>query len=199
MLWFNAIFLVIAYLIGSISSAIIICKVCQFPDPRKHGSGNPGATNVIRTGSKKAGLLVFVCDFLKGLVAVYLASFFGVTLIALSLVAATVVIGHIYPVFFQFKGGKGVATAFGAILALYWPLALIMALVWLICLLLTRYVSLASVATAASSVIFCLVLHPFPYEFGVLIIAGLIAFRHKDNLVRLLEGKESKIKLRKQS
>src|SRR5438105_7763771 len=122
--------LIIAYLLGSISSAIIICRLQGLPDPRTQGSENAGATNVLRFADKKTAAMVFAGDFFKGFIAVILARFFGLTGGSLAWVLLAVVIGHIFPVFFNFKGGKGIATAFGGLLALSWPIAIVAALVW---------------------------------------------------------------------
>jgi acyl phosphate:glycerol-3-phosphate acyltransferase len=187
-------FIVIAYFIGSISCAIVLSKYFKLPDPREHGSKNPGATNVLRTGHKLAAAGVLLGDASKGILAILIARLFGVEAMALSLVAAASVIGHIYPVFFQFKGGKGVATAFGALIALSLPLAIISAIIFGVCLAITRYVSLSSIVCAGVSVVLSLF---FGYTLGIFIIAALIIFRHKDNIIRLKNGTETKITFKK--
>src|SRR5689334_17854922 len=135
---------IIAYLIGSISTAIVTCKIMRLPDPRDQGSGNPGATNVLRFGGKKAAIITLMGDMLKGVIPVLAAKWFGFNTVGLSLVAFAAFLGHLYPIFFRFQGGKGVATAFGCFIALSWPLGLLLAATWLIIAILFRYSSLAA-------------------------------------------------------
>lgn len=134
--------IIFAYLCGSISSAILICRLARLPDPRKFGSGNPGATNVLRIGGKLAAASVLICDVLKGMIPVWLAYYLNVPPFYLGIVAIAACLGHIYPVFFHFKGGKGVATAFGSIAAIGWDLSGLIAGTWLLTVLLSGYSSL---------------------------------------------------------
>ena len=140
---------VVAYLLGSLSAAIITCRVMGLPDPRGQGSGNPGATNVLRIGGKKAAAITLLGDFLKGLIPVLLASLLGVSALGLALVALAAFLGHLYPLFFGFQGGKGVATAFGAIIGLSLPVALAVLLTWVGVFALCRVSSVAALSAAA--------------------------------------------------
>src|SRR5688572_5458409 len=121
-----------AYLIGSLSTAIITCKLLQLPDPRTQGSGNPGTTNVLRIGGKKAALITLMGDVLKGVIPVLCAKAYGFDITALNAIALAAFLGHLFPIFFHFQGGKGVATAWGCLTALYWPLGIALVLTWLI-------------------------------------------------------------------
>ncbi|MFN7096083.1 MAG: glycerol-3-phosphate 1-O-acyltransferase PlsY, partial [Gammaproteobacteria bacterium] len=143
-----------AYILGSISSAIVVCKIMRLPDPRAEGSGNPGATNVLRVGGKTAAIITLIGDILKGVIPVLIARACGVTDLALALVAFAAFVGHLYPVFFGFKGGRGVATAFGAILALSWFIALLALAVWILIAVVFRFSSLASICASISMPIF---------------------------------------------
>lgn len=189
-------FLVIAYLFGSINSAILVCKLKGLPDPRTIGSGNAGATNILRIAGKEAAIMVLVGDVLKGFIPVILAALFGLRFMSLGLVAVAALLGHIYPVFFGFQGGKGVATALGGILAISFWLGIIALLVWIIVVAITRYVSVASLAAALVAVL----LSPWltgniSYFIPIAIMALLIFWGHQDNLQRLRDGTESKIDL----
>jgi glycerol-3-phosphate acyltransferase PlsY len=187
------IFAAIAYLLGSLSSAIIVCRLMGLPDPRSEGSKNPGTTNVLRLGGKNAAALTLLGDALKGLIAVLLARIFGVHGFWLGLVAVVAVIGHIFPLFFQFKGGKGVATAFGATLALSLPLALVGAITWLLVLVFSRYSSLAALVTAVFLPIYCILFADFSYLIPILVMSGLIIWRLWENIQRLKAGTETKV------
>ncbi len=182
-----------AYLIGSVASAIVVCRIMNLPDPRSGGSGNPGATNVLRVGGKTAAAVTLIGDMLKGLLPVLLARALSNELV----VAATALaafIGHLYPLYFRFKGGKGVATAFGAAAGLSLPLMLAMAVAWLVVVAATRYVSLASmIAVGVSPVVaFALALHPATFV-ALSAMAGFIIYRHRANIARLRSGTESRI------
>ena len=186
------ILVVIAYLLGSVSSAIIICKLMQLPDPRSTGSQNPGATNVLRIADKKTAALVLLGDILKGVIPVLLGHLFGLTPVWLGLIGFVAVVGHMYPVFFEFKGGKGIATAFGVLIALNWWLAVIALIVWLVVAKIFRYSSLASLSAMLVTTIACLFIQ-MGYFWGLLLITVLSAWRHSDNIKRLLAGNESKL------
>lgn len=185
-------FIAIAYVVGSLNSAILISKAMNLPDPRQQGSGNPGATNVLRISGKQAALLVLAADVLKGLLPVLLAKIVGVADFMLACVALAAVIGHMYPLFFKFEGGKGVATAFGALLALSFWLTLLLFLIWLVIVYITRYVSLASLVCMILAAILLLFVHT-TYFLPVAVMAGFIIWRHKENVDRLRSGTENKI------
>lgn len=186
--------IVIAYLLGSISTSILLSKFLKFQDPRDAGSKNPGATNVWRTAGKKQGALVLLGDALKGIVAVWIARLFGLPAALIGFVALAAVIGHVYPVFFKFKGGKGVATMMGGILALSISVGIVAIIVWAAVVAITRYVSLASLCAAMAAVLASLILGEFYYAFPIFIMAALIAYTHLDNINRLRAGTENKIK-----
>nr|WP_278584019.1 glycerol-3-phosphate 1-O-acyltransferase PlsY [Eikenella corrodens] len=189
---------VAAYLIGSLSFAVIVSKFYGLDDPRSYGSGNPGATNVLRSGRKKAAALTLLGDALKGLVAVLLArwlqSHFGLADEVVAAVAVAVLAGHMWPLFFGFKGGKGVATALGVLLALSWPVALICAAVWLIMAFGLKISSLAALAATVISPLAAMFLVQQPsWQAAIAVIAALVLLRHRSNIQNLLSGKESKI------
>lgn len=187
---------VLGYLCGSLASAVIVCRVMKLPDPRKSGSGNPGATNVLRLGGKKAAALTLTGDVLKGLVPVLLAQLISGSPTILASTAVAAIVGHMYPVFFQFKGGKGVATTFGAVAALVYPVALFMGAVWVLTAMATRYASLASMAGAVAAPLFALVfIQQQAYVVALAIIAALLVYRHRENIQRLRAGTESEINL----
>ena len=189
---------VAAYLIGSLSFAVIVSKFYGLDDPRSYGSGNPGATNVLRSGRKKAAALTLLGDALKGLVAVLLArwlqSHFGLADEVVAAVAVAVLAGHMWPLFFGFKGGKGVATALGVLLALSWPVALICAAVWLIMAFGLKISSLAALTATVISPLAAMFLVQQPsWQAAIALIAALVLLRHRSNIQNLLSGKESKI------
>jgi glycerol-3-phosphate acyltransferase PlsY len=187
---------VLGYLCGSLASAVIVCRIMKLPDPRKEGSGNPGATNVLRLGGKKAAAFTLVGDVLKGTIPVLLAHLLSDSPATLSATAVAAVVGHMYPIFFQFKGGKGVATAFGAVAALVYPVALFMAAVWVLAAMATRYASLASMSAAVAAPLFALVfIQVTAYVLALTIIAALLVYRHRDNIQRLRDGTENEIDL----
>lgn len=187
------IFTVVAYLLGSVSSAVIVCKILKLQDPRETGSGNAGATNVLRTAGKKAAILVLIGDLLKGLLAIWIARLFGLEATPLAFVGIGAIIGHILPIFFGFKGGKGVATALGVILALSIKLAIVLIVVFAVVLLVFRYVSLASMSAAVLAPIFCIW---FGKPYFVMPLAGMaliILVKHYQNISRLMDGIEPKV------
>ncbi|MGH8678135.1 MAG: glycerol-3-phosphate 1-O-acyltransferase PlsY [Burkholderiales bacterium] len=189
-----------AYLIGSISFAVLVSRSLGLPDPHTYGSGNPGATNVLRTGSKRAAVLTLIGDALKGGIALWLAQRAGalteISDATLAGVALAAFLGHLFPVYFRFKGGKGVATAAGILLVMDWRLGIAVLVVWLTVALLTRYSSLAAVSSAAlAPLIGFFVLGPGYSTGAVLLIALLMVWRHGANLRKLLDGTESRIRL----
>lgn len=181
-----------AYLLGSISSAILVCKVLKLPDPRTTGSQNPGATNVYRIGGKYAAITVLIFDILKGTIPVWGAYFLKVEPNLLGIIALATCLGHMYPIFFKFQGGKAVATAFGVLLPIGLDLATLLIFTWLITAKATRYSSLAAIIAVSASPFYTWLLKPL-YTVPVIMLASLIIVRHKDNILRLLKGTEPKI------
>lgn len=186
--------IVFAYLLGSISTAIIVCKLMGLPDPRTIGSRNPGATNVLRTGSKKAAALTLFGDFLKGLLPVLLGLALKMEPQVLALIGLAAFLGHLYPVFFGFQGGKGVATALGVILGLSWPVAVAAMLTWLLMAKVFKISSLSALTAAVLTPLYCWLLTP-QIEFILLfsVLSLLLIWRHRSNIRNLLAGKEGKI------
>jgi glycerol-3-phosphate acyltransferase PlsY len=183
-----------AYLLGSVPFAMISSKVFGLADPRTYGSGNPGATNVLRSGNKKAALFTLIGDALKGAVAVIVAQQMGFSDTMIALVALAVFIGHLYPVFLKFKGGKGVATAAGVLLALEPVLGLAVAGTWLLVAYVSRYSSLAALVAAASAPVIAVLMHGATNQTIVVGILGMALIgKHWQNIQRLMAGQESKI------
>ena len=189
-----ALCIILAYLIGSISSSILIARIFNLPDPRSLGSGNPGATNMLRTGSKKAAALTLIGDLLKGLIPLLIARYFGIDLFVLCLMGMAATIGHMFPLYYQFHGGKGVATTLGVLLGINWMLALVWVATWVSTAKLTGYSSLAAlVATALLPIVAYLLNLPAIVIYLTCSIAILVIWRHKSNIKNLISGKESKI------
>ena len=187
-----------SYLIGSLSSAIILCKLAGLPDPRTEGSGNPGATNVMRIGGKKLAALTLVGDLLKGLIPVVIAWLLQQSPLTVSLVAIAAFLGHLFPIFFGFKGGKGVATALGAILGLNYLVALCALAVWIIIFVITKISSLSALIAAVSAPIFLYFFNASSeIVWAVIFMDILLIYRHKGNIQRLLKGEEGKLKAKK--
>lgn len=182
-----------AYLIGSLSSAVVLCKVAGLPDPRTQGSGNPGATNVLRFGGKKLAATVLIIDVLKGVIPVVIGRLLGLEPVLLAAIALLAFLGHLYPVFFQFRGGKGVATALGAFLALSPLLALAGLLTWLAVFLISRISSLSAICAALMTPVYSLwLIDNMAARWLILIISLLLLWRHRSNIKRLLAGVEKK-------
>jgi glycerol-3-phosphate acyltransferase PlsY len=191
-------FIAVAYLLGSLSFAVIISKLMGLPDPRAYGSGNPGATNVLRSGRKSAAALTLMGDMLKGLVAVLLARAlvpaFGLPEDVVLLCGLGVFIGHLFPVFFAFKGGKGVATALGVLVGFNLWLGLACLGTWVIMALLVRISSLSALTTAVLAPVYAGLLMGWGNAaIAVLAIALLLIYRHKSNILKLLAGEEARI------
>jgi len=183
-----------AYLMGSLSSAIILCRLSGLPDPRTEGSGNPGATNVLRFGGKRLAALVLLGDVLKGLIPVLIANLLDVSSVILAATAMAAFLGHIFPVFFGFKGGKGVATAVGVIGGLIPLLALVLLLVWMTSAFVTRYSSLSALLAAVVAPFASWPLaHEPTFTAVIAVIAVILLWRHQRNISNLLAGKEPKI------
>jgi len=189
-----------AYLVGSISFAVVVSKLFRLPDPRSYGSGNPGATNVLRSGNKAAAALTLAGDCAKGWLAVWLAyrlgASWGDASLATAGAALAVFVGHVYPVFHRFAGGKGVATAAGVAAALSWQLGLILAGVWLAVALVSRMSSLASLAAAvAAPALGLYFIGNAPESWALFPIALLLVWRHRGNIRKILAGQERRIDL----
>ncbi|MDO8386066.1 MAG: glycerol-3-phosphate 1-O-acyltransferase PlsY [Polaromonas sp.] len=200
---YSAIAVVAAYLMGSLSFAVIVSRLMGLSDPRSYGSKNPGATNVLRSGNKAAAVATLVLDALKGWLPMALVGWFGrdygLREGTLAVVGLAAFIGHLYPVFFKFEGGKGVATAAGVLFGVHWVLGLATLATWVIVAFFSRYSSLASLA--------CALFAPWYYMIGdrsfwymdktmalaIFVMSALLAFRHKENINKLLRGEESKL------
>ncbi|MCP3862485.1 MAG: glycerol-3-phosphate 1-O-acyltransferase PlsY [Aestuariibacter sp.] len=182
----------VAYLVGSVSSAVLISRLFRLPDPRKNGSGNPGATNVLRIGGRFPAVLVLLSDILKGTIPVYSAYFMGIPPVALGLIAIAACLGHIYPLYFQFNGGKGVATAFGAMLPIGPSLAGLLIASWAVVVFIWGYSSLGALVSVMLAPVFTWFIKP-QYTLPVAMLSILIIFRHRDNIKRLWAGEESKV------
>ena len=183
-----------AYLLGSISSAVVVARIMHLEDPRNVGSKNPGATNILRYGGKTAAALTLLGDLLKGVVAVVIARLVTDEPLLLASVGLLALLGHVYPVFFGFRGGKGVATGFGVWLALSPWVALALALTWLLAAALFRYSSLSAlIATALCPLYVWLLLRQWPYLVLSVAMGALLIWRHRSNIEKLLAGKESRI------
>ena len=183
-----------AYLLGSVSSAILISRLLGLPDPRTEGSRNPGATNVLRLGSKPGAVLTLAGDIAKGVLPVLATRWILDEPVLLALAALGAFLGHLFPVYFRFEGGKGVATALGVLAAIDWQLASILIATWLVVAAVFRYSSLAALVTAAAAPVYAFWLtgEPVFVALGV-VLAALLFFRHSENIRRLLCGNESKI------
>ncbi len=194
--------ILIAYLVGSISSAILVCRLMGLPDPRSEGSGNPGATNVLRVGGKKAAAITLLGDSLKGLLPVLAASLLGASPLVVALTGAAAFLGHLYPVFFGFRGGKGVATMLGVLFGFHWAVGLATAATWLLVAKGLKISSAAAlVATALAPLyvwlVFRLWLGQGPmWELVITtaLMTVLLFWRHRSNIRRLLEGTEGSLR-----
>jgi glycerol-3-phosphate acyltransferase PlsY len=184
----------VAYLLGSLSSAIIVCKIMGLPDPRTLGSQNPGATNVLRIGGKKAAIITLLGDTLKGLLPVLIARWLGFDNTALALIALCAFLGHLFPIFFRFDGGKGVATAIGCLLALNWPSGLCWIATWAIIAVLFRYSSLAALAASLMAPLYIwFFTHETAYVISISVMTLFLFVRHRQNIRKLIAGTESRI------
>ncbi|MBI3771882.1 MAG: glycerol-3-phosphate 1-O-acyltransferase PlsY [Gammaproteobacteria bacterium] len=186
---------VFAYLLGSISTGVIVSKLMNLPDPRHEGSGNPGATNVLRLGGKKAAAITLAGDMLKGLIPVLIARALGAEDHILAAIGLAAFLGHLYPVFFGFHGGKGVATALGVLLGISWPVALAVIGTWLLMAKLFKISSLSAITAAVMAPVFMWRLEDSAVFMTLaLVLSTLLIWRHRGNIKRLLEGSEGKIK-----
>ena len=195
-----AIFAALGYLLGSLPFAVIVSRLFGLADPRSYGSGNPGATNVLRSGNKFAALLTLLGDAAKGWLAVWLAGLYSTDMAVVAATGLAAFLGHVFPVFLRFQGGKGVATALGVLLGLSPLLALAAALAWLLVALLTRYSSLAALIAASVAAIVAWALLPDAVSAEcVSAISLMLIWRHRSNIGKLLAGRESKIGAKKTS
>ena len=188
-------FLIASYLLGSISSAIIICKIAGLPDPRTKGSKNPGATNVLRIGGKKIAALVLFLDGLKGALPVILAHYFGLSLYESTIILLCVFLGHVFPIFYSFKGGKGVATYLGGLIGLNFFAGLTFAIIWILVAKVIKISSVAAlIATILSPIYFYFITtHNLKATLIIFLINLFIYFTHRDNIKRIMSGDEGVI------
>ncbi|MCK5639400.1 MAG: glycerol-3-phosphate 1-O-acyltransferase PlsY [Gammaproteobacteria bacterium] len=190
----DTLLILMAYLFGSLSAAIIVCRLMRLPDPRGEGSGNPGATNVLRFGGKKAAAITLLGDLLKGVIPVLIAKTFTDDPTILASVAMAAFLGHLYPVFFGFKGGKGVATAAGVIIALSWKVGLAAMITWMIMAKLFKISSLSALTAAVLVPFYFWWLEPHTaYVIMTPIMSIILLWRHRSNIRHLIEGTEGKI------
>jgi glycerol-3-phosphate acyltransferase PlsY len=192
-----------AYLLGSLAFAVLVSRVMGLKDPRTFGSKNPGATNVLRSGSKPAAVVTLLLDALKGLVPVLLVKAYGEPYGlgdgTVAMVGLAAFVGHLYPVFFRFQGGKGVATFIGVVFGIHWILGIATGLTWIIIAFFFRYSSLASLVAAIFAPVYYLLGDRLqwyaekPIAFALFAMAALLAWRHRANIQRLLQGKESRL------
>jgi acyl phosphate:glycerol-3-phosphate acyltransferase len=200
---YSAVAVVLAYLLGSLSFAVIVSRLMGLKDPRSYGSKNPGATNVLRSGNRVAAVATLLLDGLKGWLPVVLVKWFGrdygLEDGTIAAVAFAAFLGHLFPLFFKFKGGKGVATAAGALFGIHWLLGLATVATWLIVAYFSRYSSMAAIASAAFAPLFYLMGDRGPWYAersilaAIFVIAALLVFRHRENINKLIKGTESKL------
>lgn len=186
----------VAYLMGSINTAVLISRYCKLPDPRQYGSHNPGASNVFRTGKRGVAGAVLLLDMAKGTVPVYLSWYLKVPVIYLGFIGIAACLGHMYPLYFEFRGGKGVATALGALMPLGLDMGCFMIATWVVVLFWSGYSSLAAIVAALVAPLYTYFLKP-EYTLPVAMLCCLIILRHHENISRLLHGVEPKIWQRK--
>jgi len=190
----NLLLITAGYLLGSLSSAIIVCRLLGLPDPRGEGSGNPGATNVLRIGGKKAAAITLIGDMLKGLIPVLIAKLLGADITIQAAVAVAAFLGHLYPLFFGFRGGKGVATAIGVLLGLHWPVGLLTIATWLVIAKVFKISSLAALLAILVTPLYIWWLIPSKSLMIAMLFMGTLLFwRHRSNIKGLLAGSEGKI------
>lgn len=183
-----------AYLLGSVSFAVLSARIFKMADPRTYGSGNPGATNVLRAGNRKAALFTLLGDTLKGVFAVLLARCLGLSDVGIALVALAVFLGHIYPIFLKFKGGKGVATAGGVLLALAPPVGAACLATWIAVVYTTRYSSFAAIMAGLSAPLWGVIFYGMGEDAAIACFLGLtLVVKHRHNIQRLIAGTETKV------
>lgn len=190
--------LIIAYLLGSVNCAILVCKYGKNGDPRAQGSKNPGATNVLRIAGKNAAIVTLLGDGLKGFLAVVVGHLLHLHGADLAFVGLAVFVGHLYPIYFKFQGGKGVATFLGVLFGLHLLLGVVAVVTWAVVAMIWRYSSLAALATAVIAPLYSLLFFHNGFFIPLLIAAILLIYRHRENIARLKTGKESKINWKKE-
>lgn len=183
---------ILAYLLGSVSTAIIVCKLFGYPDPRSEGSNNPGATNVLRIAGKGPALLTLAGDVGKGILPIVIGRYLLPDDHLLAVMGLCAFLGHLFPLYFNFEGGKGVATALGVITTLSWPIGVAIMLIWLIVAILSRFSSLAALISWALAPLLVYLYHPALF-YPVLVMTLLLIYRHRTNIKKLLAGTESRI------
>jgi glycerol-3-phosphate acyltransferase PlsY len=190
----SIVLIVAAYLLGSISSAVVVCRLMGLPDPRTQGSNNPGATNVLRIGGKKAAAITLLGDSLKGLIPMLAGHLLEVGPAVLAATGLAAFLGHLYPVFFGFRGGKGVATALGVQFGLWWPIGLTVASVWLFVAKVLNISSLSALVSMALAPLIVWFFWPEPVLVGMqLVLSGLLFWRHRSNIRHLVSGTEHQL------
>ena len=190
----NIIYILFAYLLGSISSAVLVCKILGASDPREGGSNNPGATNVLRLHGKPAAIVTLAGDLLKGLVPILVGKMFGLSDGVIACMGLAAFLGHLYPVFFGFQGGKGIATFIGVIFGFHIGIGIVFMIVWAIMAYMFRYSSLAALLASLLSILAVSFFLPAPYYLIVTTIMVILTYwRHKANIKKLIDGNESKI------
>jgi glycerol-3-phosphate acyltransferase PlsY len=183
-----------AYLLGSISSAVVVCRLMGLPDPRTQGSNNPGATNVLRIGGKRAAAITLLGDSLKGLIPMLAGHLLEVGPAVLAATGLAAFLGHLFPVFFGFRGGKGVATALGVQIGLWWPIGLSVATVWLFVAKVLKISSLSALVSMALAPVIVWLFWPEPVLLGMqLVVSGLLFWRHRSNIRNLISGTEEQL------
>jgi glycerol-3-phosphate acyltransferase PlsY len=189
-----------AYLLGSVSSAIVVCRLMGLPDPRTEGSNNPGATNVLRIGGKKAAAVTLLGDSLKGLLPMLIGHFLEASPAGLAATGLAAFLGHLYPLFFGFRGGKGVATALGVQFGLYWPIGMSVAGIWLFVAKVLKISSLSALVCMALAPLLVWFFWPYHRDEGLIYVVGMqlivsivLFWRHRSNIHNLLAGKEDKL------
>ena len=193
-MWFFALLILGGYLTGSVSTAIITCRLMGLPDPRTQGSGNPGATNVLRHGGRKAAIITLSGDMLKGLLPVLLARASGAPLEVLALVGLAAFVGHLYPVFFSFRGGKGVATVIGVLLGMHWVLGLGYVGTWLVMAVVFRISSLSALLAAILVPFYSLLVPANPVVSATIaVMSVMLIWRHRSNIRKIMAGTEDRI------
>jgi glycerol-3-phosphate acyltransferase PlsY len=185
--------ILLAYGLGSLCSAIVVCKALKLTDPRELGSGNPGTSNVLRNHGKFPAALTFIGDIAKGLIAIAIGMLCSLSTTELGWIGFAACLGHMFPLYYRFAGGKGVATAFGVLHLLYWPVAVAMDVIWLIIMKFTNTPSIASLVAWTLAPIGLYFLQP-DLVLSMVCLSALIWWRHKDNIQRLLTGQENKLR-----
>jgi acyl phosphate:glycerol-3-phosphate acyltransferase len=180
-----------AYLFGSVSSAVLVCRVFGLPDPRTTGSHNPGATNVFRIGGKVPALLTLFFDILKGMLPVWASYFLGIEPFYLGIIAVAACLGHIFPLYFHFRGGKAVATALGTMFPVAWEMALLLIITWILVFRISRVSSMAAIITVSLAPFYAYFIKP-QYTVPTIMISLLILWRHQSNIMRIRSGEEKR-------